>query len=102
MRLLRCIIVSGSAAVLAGTFMLAGQAPGPAGPGPTAAAPARAAGPASHRPSAGFLADARTALTRYLQHNQPQVSLVHRPRGAAPRGDMAPGGPEVGTSRLSS
>src|SRR5260370_18939679 len=103
MRLLRRIIVSGSAAVLAGSIMLAGEAP-LRGPVPTAATPARAARPAPDRPSARFLADARIALIRYLGHNHPQVTLVRRPRstapraGTAPRGAVAPGDPEVRTS----
>jgi hypothetical protein len=112
MRLLRRIIVSGSAAVLAGTIMLAGEAPLRGGPVPTAAAPVRAARQAPDRPSARFLADARIALIRYLGHNHPQVMLVRRGtaphggtaprRGTAPHGGVAPGGPEVGTSRLAS
>ena len=102
MRLPRCIIVSGTAAVLAGTLMLAGHTPARVGPGPTEAASAGAAARGSHGPSATFLAAARVALIRYLRQDRPQVSLVHRRRGAAPRGGVAPGGPEVGTSRIAS
>jgi len=98
MRLLRCLSVSGSAAVLAGTFMLAGQAPVPSGPG-AAAVPARAASPrgTSRPPSAAFLAQARRALTGYLRRGHSRIGLVH------PR-EMHTGAPtvEVGTTRLSS
>jgi hypothetical protein len=66
MRLLRYLIVSGSAAVMAGAVTLSGVAPA------TVAAPARA----SHAPSARFLAEARTALVHYLRHNRPQAMLV--------------------------
>jgi hypothetical protein len=82
--------------------MLAGQAPMRGGPGPTAAAPVRAAQPSPDRPSARFLADARIALIRYLGRDHPQVMLVRRRQGTAPHGGAAPGGPEVGTSRLAS
>jgi Peptidase A4 family len=107
MRLLRCIIVSGSSAVLAGTLMLAREAPGPADPGTAAparaAATARAAARPSHGPSARFLADARIALIRYLRYDDPHAMLLgHGRRGTAPRGGLAPGGPEVGTSRIAS
>ena len=64
MRLLRYLIVSGSAAAMAGAVTLSGV---------TVAAPARA----SHAPSARFLAEARTALVHYLRHHHPQVMLVH-------------------------
>jgi hypothetical protein len=67
MRLLRCLIVSASAAAMAGAVTLSGVA------ATTVAAPARA----SHAPSARFLAEARTALVHYLRHNHPQAMLVH-------------------------
>ena len=67
MRLLRYLIVSGSAAALAGAVTLSGATV------TGVAAPARA----SHAPSARFLAEARTALADYLQHNHPQAMLAH-------------------------
>jgi hypothetical protein len=67
MRLLRYLIVSGSAAAMAGAVTLSGVT------ATTVAAPARA----SHAPSARFLAEARTALVHYLRHNHPQAMLVH-------------------------
>ena len=67
MRLLRYLIVSGSAAAMAGAVTLSGAT------ATSVAAPARA----SHAPSAGFLADARTALAHYLRHSHPQVMLAH-------------------------
>jgi hypothetical protein len=67
MRLLRCLIVSASAAAMAGAVTLSGVT------ATTGAAPARA----SHAPSARFLAEARTALVHYLRHNHPQAMLVH-------------------------
>ena len=67
MRLLRYLIVSGSAAAMAGAVTLSGAA------ATSVAAPARA----SHAPSARFLAEARTALAHYLRHNHPQVMLAH-------------------------
>ena len=67
MRLLRYLIVSGSAAALAGAVTLSGVT------ATTVAAPARA----SHAPSARFLAAARTALVHYLRHDHPQAMLVH-------------------------
>jgi hypothetical protein len=66
MRLLRCLIVSGSAAAMAGAVTLSGVT------ATTVAAPARA----SHAPSARFLAEARTALVHYLRHRHPQAMLV--------------------------
>src|SRR5215472_14797946 len=70
MRLLRYLIVSGSAAAMAGAVTLSGVTAA------TVAAPARA----SHAPSARFLAEARIALVRYLRHNHPQAMLVHTGR----------------------
>jgi hypothetical protein len=67
MRLLRYLIVSGSAAAMAGAVTLSGVT------ATSVAAPARA----GHAPSARFLAEARTALVHYLRHNHPQAMLVH-------------------------
>jgi hypothetical protein len=67
MRLLRCLIVSGSAAAMAGAVTLSGAT------ATSVAAPERA----SHAPSARFLADARTALAHYLRHSHPQAMLAH-------------------------
>ena len=67
MRLLRYLIVSGSAAAMAGAVTLSGAT------ATSVAAPARA----SHAPSARFLAEAKTALAHYLRHNHPQAMLVH-------------------------
>ena len=67
MHLLRYLIVSGSAAAMAGAVTLSGAT------ATSVAAPARA----SHAPSARFLADARTALAHYLRHNHPQAMLAH-------------------------
>jgi hypothetical protein len=67
MRLLRYLIVSGSAVAMAGVVTLSGVT------ATTVAAPARA----GHAPSARFLAEARTALVHYLRHNHPQAMLVH-------------------------
>jgi Peptidase A4 family len=108
MRLPRCIIVSGTAAVVAGTLMLAGEPPVRVGPGPIGAAAAHAArggggaGAEPHGPSAAFLAAARVALIRHLRQDRPQVSLVRRRGSVTPRGGVAPGGPEIGTSRITS
>ena len=68
MRLLRYLIVSGSAAAMAGAVTLTGVT------ATTVAAPARVHHAA---PSARFLAEARTALVKYLRHNHPQAMLVH-------------------------
>jgi Peptidase A4 family len=66
MRLLRYLIVSGSAAAMAGAVTLSGVT------ATTVAAPGR-----SHvAPSARFLTEARTALVRYLRHDHPQAWLV--------------------------
>jgi hypothetical protein len=67
MRLLRYLIVSGSAAAMAGAVTLSGATAA------SVAAPAQA----GHAPSARFLADARTALAHYLRHNHPQALLAH-------------------------
>jgi Peptidase A4 family len=67
MRLLRYLIVSGSAAAMAGAVTFSGAT------ATTVAAPAR-----SHTaPSARFLAEARTALVEILRHDHPQAWLVH-------------------------
>jgi hypothetical protein len=68
MRLLRYLIVSGSAAVMAGAVTFTGVN------ATTVAAPARVHHAA---PSARFLSEARTALVKYLRHNHPQAVLVH-------------------------
>ena len=67
MRLLRYLIVSGSAAAMAGAVTLSGVT------ATTVAAPARA----GHAPSARFLSEARTALAHYLRHHHPQAMLAH-------------------------
>jgi hypothetical protein len=73
MRLLRYLIVSGSAAAMAGAVTLTGATAATT----VVAAPARTA----HAPTARFLAEARTALVKYLRHDHPQAMLVHT-RGA--------------------
>jgi len=88
MRLLRYSIISASAAAVAGTMMFTGSAV------TTAAGPARAAAPASHQPashqpSARFLADARTALVRYLHHDHQPAEFVHTGRASSLRGTTA-------------
>ncbi len=65
MRLMRYLLVSGTAAVAAGSLMLVGEAAVT-----TAAAPARAT-ELSGQPSAQFLARARAALVSYLAANNP-------------------------------
>jgi hypothetical protein len=75
MRLLRYLIVSGSAAAIAGAVTLSGAT------ATSVAAPARA----NHTPSARFLAEARTALAHYLRHNHPQVMLAHTGHAQAVR-----------------
>src|SRR5215467_15267585 len=66
MRLLRYLIVSGSAAAMAGAVIFSGVTAS------TVAVPARA----SHAPSARFLAEARTALAHYLRDHHPRAMLV--------------------------
>lgn len=63
MRMLRTLLVSGSAAVMAGALTFT------AGPVAMTAS--------AHVPSARFLSEARTALASYLRHNHPQALLVH-------------------------
>src|SRR5262249_4188628 len=67
MRLMRYLIVSGSAAAMAGAVTLSGVT------GTTAAAPGRA----GHPPSARLLAGARMALVHRLRHHHPQAMLAH-------------------------
>ena len=73
MRLLRCLVVSGSAAVMAGAVTFSGVT------ATTVAAPARS----SHAPSARLLFEARTALAHYLRHYHPQAMLAHTGRAHA-------------------
>jgi Peptidase A4 family len=71
MRLSRYLIVSGSAAAMAGAVTLTGAT------ATTVAAPARV----HHTmPSARFVAEARSALVKYLRHSHPQAILVHSRR----------------------
>jgi hypothetical protein len=70
MRPLRCLLAVGSATVLAAVPMIIASSAG------TAAAPGAAARPATHRVTAQFLSEARTALVRYLRHDHPQIRLV--------------------------
>ena len=81
MRLLRYLIVSGSAAAMAGALTLSGAT------ATTVAAPARA----NHAPSARFLHEARTALVKYLRHSHPQAMLVHPGRAQSIKGVTATG-----------
>ena len=83
MRLLRYLIVSGSAAAMAGAVTLTGAATAT-----TVAAPARVHHAA---PSARFLSEARTALVKYLRHNHPQAMLVHTRHAHAIKGVTATG-----------
>jgi len=82
MRLLRYLIVSGSAAAMAGAVTLTGATV------TTVAAPARASHAA---PPARFLAEARTALASYLRHDHPQAMLVHPGRVNSAAGTKAVG-----------
>jgi Peptidase A4 family len=75
--MVRYLLIPGSAAVVVGALTLAG------GAAVTTAAPARAAHPAYHAPSARFLAQARKALVGYLRHSHPQIEFVH-PGAAQP------------------
>ena len=81
MHLLRYSLVSASAAVVAGTRVLTGGSAVP-----TAAAPARALQPASHHASARFLAEARTALVKYLRHGHQLAEPLHPGRTNSVRG----------------
>jgi len=81
MRLLRYLIVSGSAAAMAWAVTLSGVT------ATSVAAPARA----SHAPSARLISEARTALVHYLRHNHPQAMLVHTGRAHAIKGVTATG-----------
>lgn len=82
MRLLRYLIVSGSAAAMAGAVTLTGAT------ATTVAAPARVHHAA---PSARFLSEARTALVKYLRHDHPQAMLVHTRHAHAIKGVTATG-----------
>ena len=66
MRLLRYLIVCGSAAAMAGAVTFSGVTAS------TVAVPARA----SHAPSARFLAEARAALAHYLRDHHPRAMLA--------------------------
>jgi hypothetical protein len=68
MRLLRFLLIAGSAGVAALALAVGSV---------HAAAPGLARQPASYRPSARFLAEARTALVRYLHFDHPQIDFVH-------------------------
>jgi len=83
MRLLRYLIVSGSAAAMAGAVTLTGAATAT-----TAAAPTRVHHAA---PSARFISEARTALVKYLRHNHPQAMLVHTRQAHAVKNVTATG-----------
>jgi hypothetical protein len=82
MRLLRYLIVSGSAAAMAGAVTLTGVT------ATTVAAPARVNHAA---PSARFVSEARTALVKYLRHSHPQAMLVHTRHAHAVRNVTATG-----------
>ena len=74
MRLARCLLISGSAAVMVGSLVLGGEA------AVTSMADGGHARPAGAGPSASFLAAARTALVGYLRTSRPQIVPV-RPGG---------------------
>jgi hypothetical protein len=78
MRVLRRLLVSGSAAVAAGAMVIAGQAAVT-----TATAPGHLAALAAHRPPAEFAAQARAALVRYLRNSDPVISLGDPQPGSA-------------------
>jgi hypothetical protein len=73
MRLTRCLLICGSAAVMAGSLVLGAQA---AVTSTAAARPAATGRPAAAGPSPAFLAAARTALVGYLHTSHPQIALV--------------------------
>jgi hypothetical protein len=79
MRPLRYLLVTGSAAVMAGTLTFGASSTG------TVAAPARAGHMAY---SARFITAAKAALARYLRHNDPQLVLARRAH-AGPEGTTA-------------
>jgi Peptidase A4 family len=81
MRLLRYLLVSGSAAAMAGAVTFSGITATPA------AAPARA----SHAPSARFLSEARAALVHYLRYRHPQAMPVRTRHARAIEGVTARG-----------
>jgi X-X-X-Leu-X-X-Gly heptad repeat protein len=66
MHLLRYLMVSGSAAAVAGAVTFSGAT------ATSVAAPVRV----NHGPSARFLAEARTTLVHYLRRNHPQAILI--------------------------
>lgn len=72
MRLLRTMLVTGSAALAAGALTMT-----VASTATTVASPGRSAHTASyHAPTAHFLAEARIALLHYLRHNHPTMMLA--------------------------
>jgi Peptidase A4 family len=84
MRLARFLLITGSAAVMAGSLVLGAEAAVTsmaAGRPASASTGSASTGSASTGPSARFLAAARTALVRYLRTSHPQIALV-RPGGA--------------------
>ena len=81
MRLMRFLILSGSAAAMAGAVTFTSVT------ATTVASPARA----GHAPSARFLSEAKTALVHYLRHNHPQAMLVHAGHAHAIKGVTASG-----------
>jgi hypothetical protein len=88
MRVPRFLVVSGTAAVVAGTVIVAASSTIT-----TAAAPAKAVRPAaSRRPSAKFISDARAALVKYLRHNRAPAMLVHPARVSAIKGTTTTNG----------
>jgi hypothetical protein len=80
MRIPRILVVSGTAAAVAGALIVAGTSTIS-----TAAAPGRAVRPAAtRRPSAKFISQARAALVKYLSHNHGTAMLVHPARASGP------------------
>jgi Peptidase A4 family len=86
MGLARCLIIAGSAAAMAGSLVLGGEAAVTT----LGAAPAR---PASAQPSTRFLAEARAALARYLRSSNPANT---QPGGH----DVAPGRPAARSTMM--
>jgi len=80
MRLLRTMLVTGSAALAAGALTMT-----VASTATTVASPGRSAHTASyHAPTVHFLAEARLALLHYLRHNHPTMMLApHSKLGAS-------------------
>lgn len=77
MRLVRCLLTSGAAALAAGGLTVA------AVPSATVAASGHVSHATASGPSAKFISEARTALVSYLKHNHAQAWLVH-PAAAHP------------------